>query len=72
MHDLFDAQRARCTDDADEAAFDGLCDVLEQVCGWHAHGDQGGEALFGANSLPQAQARAREWADARLQAQRDR
>ena len=58
MYDLFDAHRARRTDDADETAFDGLSDAMDLICGWH--GDST-EALFGANSLPQAASRSREW-----------
>jgi hypothetical protein len=62
MYDLFDAHRARLTDDVDETAFDGLCDAMDLICGWHAHST---EALFGTNSLPQAASRAREWGEVR-------
>ena len=36
LYALFESHRARRTDDADESAFDGLCDAMDFICGWHA------------------------------------
>lgn len=69
LYDLFEAHRARRCDDADEAAFDGLCDAMDAVCGWHAGAEQ---RLFAVNSLPQARSRAREWEEAREEARAER
>jgi hypothetical protein len=66
---MYEVHLARRTDDADEAAFDGLADAMDYICGWHAAGDTMG--LFGHNSMPQTQARAREWAEAREQRETD-
>ena len=65
LYALFESHRARRTDDADESAFDGLCDAMDFICGWHGPNSPG--KLFETNSLPQAQARAREWEDVRTQ-----
>jgi hypothetical protein len=63
LYDLFESHRARRTDDADEQAFDGLCDVMDYICGWHAPSHE--KALFEGKPLPQAASRAREWEEVR-------
>lgn len=58
LYDLFESHRARRTEDDDEAAFDGLCDAMDFICGWHSPDDP--MRLF-PEALPQAQSRTREW-----------
>jgi hypothetical protein len=64
LYDLFDSNRAIRTDDADEAAFDALCDEMDLVCGWHAADHP--HKLF-SSQLRDAQSKAREWQDVKYQ-----
>jgi hypothetical protein len=66
LYDLFDSCRARHTDDEDDdEAFDGLCDTMDFICGWHSPGHP--MALF-PEALPQAQSRTREWQEVQAEA----
>eukprot|EP01043_Picozoa_sp_COSAG02_P039162 COSAG02_NODE_3072_length_7424_cov_3.895427_4_plen_233_part_00 len=58
LYDLFDSHRAQRADDDEEQAFDGLCDTMDFICGWHSEGHP--KTLF-SDALPQAQSRTREW-----------
>lgn len=62
LYDLFESHRSRRTNDDDEKAFDGLCDAMDFICGWHRRGHP--MTLF-SEALPEAQSRTREWQDVR-------
>lgn len=68
LYDLFDSYRAQHLDDDDDEAFDGLCDTMDFICGWHSPGHPMG--LF-SEALPQAQSRTREWQEVRAEAECD-
>ena len=65
LYDLFDSHRAQRADDNEEQAFDGLCDTMDFICGWHSEGHP--KTLF-SDALPQAQSRTREWQELQAEA----
>jgi hypothetical protein len=67
LYDIFDSHRARraAAEDDDEKAFDGLCDTMDFICGWHSQGHP--MTLF-SDALPQAQSRTREWQEVQTEA----